>query len=631
MRELLLILAVAIGAPLAAQQKAADAVIVRNDASFTVKDKTHAVYKQTIETILTTEKAERYGAFFCSVNNGSTRLKSFSGEIKDARGKVRKIKKSDLAYSEYSEGLADSYGTWLYAPTIISYPATVTYTFEKEYTDAVLGYDPFVPLPYTSDVSLNEASYTLTVPSGTRFAYKQMNMRDTKPEMSESEGRHTYIWRSGEMSAFKKEPASPPMTSRIPAVLFVQEEFSYDGKEGSASDWKAVGDWLASLTEDRDVPPEDLKAKVLQLTDGASGDMEKIRRIYEYLGSTTRYVSIQLGLGGLRPIEPEKVYRNKFGDCKALSFYMKTMLKCAGIDSDYVIINAGEDKMMPDFPSLGTANHAILAVPCAKDTLWLECTNPDVPLGYVHSGIAGNHALIVKKGASYITCLRSTPDTANTHSQECLVDLSADGSAMILTSEKATMDFWPDMYSLSKLTEDKRINSIMSGIALPRVRISDLKMDFERTSRPSCQMTYKVEALPYASASGSRMFVPVNPFRSLEGKPNVSRRVNDFYFKDGNVLTDKIVIDLPEGYSIEACPEGRRFENEFGSVSFDLSIAQTDARTRVTLSFRLENRSGTFPKSAGEEYKRLCQEIADIYGAKLVLVKKQGLRTTGPT
>ena len=618
---LILTLAAVVQMPLTAQQKEADAVIVRNDASFTVKDKTHAIYRQTVEMRLT-ENGGKYGVFSCSVNNGSTRLKSFSGEIKDARGKVRKIKKSDLVYSEYSEGLADSYGTWLYAPTIISYPATVTYTFEKEYTDAVLGYDPFVPLPYTSGVSLTEASYTLTVPAGTRFAYKQLNMDGVQPERSSSNETETYVWRSGEMPAFRKEPDSPPMFTRVSSVLFVPEEFSYDGIEGSAADWKAIGDWLVSLTEGRDTPPEDLKAKVLQLTEGASDDMEKIRRIYEYLGSTTRYVSIQLGLGGLRPIEPEKVFRNKFGDCKALSFYMKTMLKCAGIESDYVIINAGEDKMMPDFPSLGTANHAILAVPCAKDTLWLECTNPDVPLGYVHSRIAGNHALIVKKGASYITRLPSTPDTANTHSQECLVDLSSDGSAMVLTSEKATMDFWPDMYSLSKLTEEKRINSIMSDIVLPRVRISDLKMDFDRTSRPSCHMTYKVEALPYASASGSRMFVPVNPFRSLEGKPNVSRRVNDFYFKDGNVLTDKIVIDLPEGYSIEAGPEERWFENEFGSVSFGLSIAQTDARTRVTLSFRLESRSGTFPKSSGEEYKRLSEEIADIYGAKLVLVKK---------
>lgn len=621
MKQAILILALAISAPLAAQQLTADAVIVRNDASFTVKDKTHAVYKQTTETILT-EKGKMYGAFSCSVNNGSTKLKSFSGEIKDATGKVRKIKKSDLTYSEYSEGLADSYGTWFYAPTIINYPATVTYTYEKEYNDAVLGYDPFVPLPYTSGVSLVKASYTLTVPAGTNFAYKQLNLDGVEPERTESDGKETYIWIAKEVPAFKKEPASPPMVSRIPAVLFVPEEFSYDGREGSAKDWKAIGDWLISLTEDRDEPQEDLKATVLQLTQGASDDFEKIRRIYEYLGSTTRYVSIQLGLGGLRPIEPEKVFRNKFGDCKALSFYMKTMLKCAGIESDYVIINAGEDKMMPDFPSLGTANHAILAVPSGKDTLWLECTNPEVPLGYVHPRIAGNHALVVKKGGSYITRLPKTPDEANTDSQECLVDLKPDGSANISASEKAAMDLWPDMYSLSKMTEDNRINSIMSGIVLPRVRISDLKMEFEMSSKPSGQMTYKAEALPYASVSGTRMFVPVNPFRSLADKPSVLGRVNDFYFKDGNVLTDIIVIDLPEGYSVEACPENRNFENEFGSVRFEHSLDRTGDRVRVKLSFSLENRSGTFPKSASDDYKSLCQAISEIYGSKLVLVRK---------
>lgn len=42
-------------------------------------------------------------------------------------------------------------------------------------------------------------------------------------------------------------------------------------------------------------------------------------------------------------------------------------------------------------------NHAILQVPLPEDTLWLECTNPQLPFGYVHSGIAGHDALLITK------------------------------------------------------------------------------------------------------------------------------------------------------------------------------------------------------------------------------------------
>ncbi len=609
---------------MAAEEMTGDAVIIRNDASFTVTDKNNAVYKSTVE-IRITEKGKRYASFSCTVNNGSSKLKSFSGVIKDARGKVHKIKKSDLRYTEYSQGLADSYGTWFYSPSIIHYPATITYTYEKQYTDAILGCDPFVPLPYADGVSLMESSYTLTVPSKDCFTFKQLNMPDVTPEHTSSDAGEVYVWKTGAMQPFKTEGLSPPLFRTMPAVLFSATEFSYEGKAGSTSDWKAIGNWLLSLTEDRDVPPEGLKAKVIQLTEGTDDKMEKIRRLYEYLGETTRYVSIQMGLGGLRPIEPEKVFLNKFGDCKALSFYMQTMLKCCGIDSHYTVINMGDDMMMPDFPSLGTSNHAILAVPMEKDTLWLECTNPEVPLGYVHPGIAGNHALVVKKDASYLTRLPKTPDGSNKDSLKVIVDLNADGSAVATVRERADMDFWRRFHALERMPEDERLNNVKSSIRLPRVAVNNLRINCKSSPTLFCEMTYEATADTYASVTGSRLFVPVNPFRNIGDFSSSNKRVNDIYIKDGSVQADSIVLNIPEGYSVEAYPERYMFENEFGSVRFDYSCGTGGSTDQLILTFCLSKNSGTFPKSGYEDYREFRKAMERVFGTKLVLVKKAAL------
>ena len=56
----------------------------------------------------------------------------------------------------------------------------------------------------------------------------------------------------------------------------------------------------------------------------------------------------------------------------------------------------------------------------------------------------------------------------------------------------------------------------------------------------------------YAGVAGSRLFVPVNPFRSPGSAPSSSERVNDLYFKNGSVLADSVVLRIPEGYSVEA-------------------------------------------------------------------------------
>ena len=316
------------------------------------------------------------------------------------------------------------------------------------------------------------------------------------------------------------------------------------------------------------------------------------------------------------------MFKNKFGDCKALSFYMQTMLRCCGIDSDYVILNMGEDRLVPDFPSLGTTNHAILAVPMAKDTLWLECTNPEVPLGYVHPKISGNHALIVKKGGSYITRLPKEPDESNVDAIEAKVELRDDGSAVASVTENSRMDFWSDLYGLTRIPEDKRLNEIMARINLPRVTVSDVKIDSDPSPRPSCRMTCKAEASTYASVTGKRLFIPVNPFRDVKDNSSAAKRTNDLYFKDGCVLTDMIVLDVPEGYSVEAYPKDFEFGNEFGSVHFDESHEKVEGHLRFTFSYKMEKNSGTFPNTSYDAYRAFIRAAAWVYGIKLVLVRK---------
>lgn len=53
MKRLIALLALLVSVGVFAQDKSADAIILRNDASFTVTGKNKAVYKNTIEIFLT--------------------------------------------------------------------------------------------------------------------------------------------------------------------------------------------------------------------------------------------------------------------------------------------------------------------------------------------------------------------------------------------------------------------------------------------------------------------------------------------------------------------------------------------------------------------------------------------------
>ena len=96
-----------------------------------------------------------------------------------------------------------------------------------------------------------------------------------------------------------------------------------------------------------------------------------------------RYVSIQLGIGGFKPSAAKFVDEKKYGDCKALTNYMKNLLSVVGIASYPALINAGYNKYPADtrFPS-DPFNHVILCVPMEKDTVWLECTSNNAKAGF---------------------------------------------------------------------------------------------------------------------------------------------------------------------------------------------------------------------------------------------------------
>lgn len=126
-----------------------------------------------------------------------------------------------------------------------------------------------------------------------------------------------------------------------------------------------------------------------QLTKNATTDKEKARLIYQYMQDKTRYISVQLGIGGFMPTKAEEVDRVGYGDCKALTNYTHALLNAVGVTSYHAIIYNDTQKVSfdPEFSSV-QGNHMILYLPLTDEEIWLECTSQKYPFGYI--GL-GNH------------------------------------------------------------------------------------------------------------------------------------------------------------------------------------------------------------------------------------------------
>ena len=574
--------------------------------------------RQTVITLLN-RGSEESAAFRCDVDMYSS-LKSFSGAIYDAEGKeVRKLHKGDLKYTEYSDHLATDAAYYWLVPPVSSYPCTVKYEYEIAHKDGFLGALLYAPLSIDIGVALQKAQFRLSVPAGYEFSYKCMPC-DKAPAHSTDRKYDVYEWNFAPHKAMPREPLLPSVYQRVPLLYLAPSDFSYDDTHGNMQDWKHFGAWMSQLLAGRDMLPPAAIAEVRALTDTIPDRRAKIKALYDLLGRTTRYVSIQLGIGGWQPIDATTVYNTKFGDCKALSNYLKAMLTVCGIPSFYTIIHTEKRHVPRDFATLAVANHAILGVPCDNDTLWLECTSPDVPCGYVHRSTAGHDAVIAHDGTAEVVTLPSYADSLNYECQWADVQLADNGDARLNLRKISRARQYEWMSPLVKLSSEKQRDFVRENMALPLVEIDSLDFDQRKDMPlPEIEIRAAVKATRYANRTGTRLFVPAAPLRQAMGRL-ASERTQDLWIESGYCDVDSLTLHLPDGFVIEAIPEPIHLSGPFGSIDFEVRESREN---ELSVHIRMLRHSGLYPKSDYEAFKSFIQAINRAYSARIVLRREQ--------
>lgn len=237
-----------------AQYPDAHSVVEEEASELIYRSPNDATYRQRLRVTVFNEKGLKAANFFCTCSSFCT-LRKFSGAFTDSQGEVRrKIKKSDLQRSEYSTELASDSYFYYYEYTPPQYPFTATYEFEMTYTDALLGFPPFLPQSQFHQ-PVEQASYTLSLPKGTTYRYHTTAMTPEISKETTATGEQLIRLQVKNLPALTDEPYSPPLRERMPRVDFVPETFCFEKTQGSMESWNSYGKWQYGLLEGRDRLP----------------------------------------------------------------------------------------------------------------------------------------------------------------------------------------------------------------------------------------------------------------------------------------------------------------------------------------------------------------------------------------
>ena len=348
--------------------KNANVVKRSEEERFELKNPGEAYYTHKYVLTILNENGDKYAGLL-EVYDKFFEIRSIEGTLYDASGKeIKKLKNRDIQdQSAVGDGsLMEDNRAKIHNFYCKIYPYTVEYKVEFKYNGTMF-YPTWFPRE-NEFFSVQESSFVFICADNYDFRYKASHY-EGEPVVQHEKEKKIYTWTVKDLPAIIKQPFSPYFSQLTTLILFGPTEFELQGYKGNMKSWQDFGKFTYALKVGRDELTPEVKQSVHQLTDDVIDPKEKIRKLYEYLQKNTRYVSVQLGIGGWQPFDAKNVAAKGYGDCKALSNYMYSLLKEAGIPSFYTLIRSGQyaKEIETDFPS-SQFNHAILCVPLAKDT-----------------------------------------------------------------------------------------------------------------------------------------------------------------------------------------------------------------------------------------------------------------------
>lgn len=595
--------------------------VIRSESTvFTYKSENIGVQEKKM-TLTVLDKKGKDLADFYYPGDKFRELSNFSAKLYDANGiLLNKYGMSDMKTSEWTDShtLTDDVKRYFFSCDIPNYPFTIVYEYNINFKNGILSFPAFTP-QNDHNLSVEKSVYTLRFPESLAYQYKVFNLPE-KAVQTIKKGIVSMDWKVENLKAMESEPFEPDFEKITSLLLIRPSSFSYDNVKGSITDWKTFGDWVYSLIKDRNILTDEAKLKIKDLTKDAKSDRERVKILYDYLGKTTRYVSIQLGIGGYQPMLAAEVCKTGFGDCKALTNYLKSMLEVVGIKSNYTVIRLDKtDKLIyGDFANFNQMNHVILQVPLPNDTLWLECTNPRTPFGFVHNGISGHDALVVNEDGGKIYRLPDYADSLNVESFNAKIEVSGDGSAKSVTQKVCKIKAYDkyDWFPLAKPSE--QADDLRGDLNIPTATLGPITVKEDKAALPLMEINYSWSTPQYGTKTGNRLFLPVNPFRTTYEGLKKNNRKHEIVISNGYLDSDSIVIVLPADFVVETLPAPVEIKSKFGSFSSNVSIIEAT----VVVKQKVFISSGSWEVSSYPELVAFFDKISTNYKSKIIVRKK---------
>ncbi len=436
---------------------------------------------------------------------------------------------------------------------------------------------------FQNDVPTLLSRFTLIKPTEWDLNYRMYGMKLEPRERENPVGsKSTHIWEARDIPAQKFEFGMPPSKESLIWLALAPV---------GIETWDDVAFWYYDLSEPRMKPGTHVKDLALSLTEGIEDNYDKLRAVYEWVRDHIRYIAVAIGIGSFQPHPVEKIFTNRYGDCKDMTTLLCSLAREAGIDAHQVLVSTWLNGV-PDttLPSPLHFNHAIAYCPSME--IWMDATEKGCLFNRLPWYDQGLPVLMVgdEGKANLIVTPFSSPDSNQTV-LDWRVNLTSTGAAEIhgqtMMRGSVACNLRENLITLSNDDQKKWIELYLStrcsGVKLDTFRISGIQpvsdpliIDFNfHTSTFAVSRSREMSFSPGAISA----FDLPDYFRS-------QTRRHPIRFLSGITNELNLRVNLPEGWELDEAVLCDSLSSPFGTAYWHwiADSTQFSANAKFTLT-----------------------------------------------
>lgn len=450
-----------------------------------------------------------------------------------------------------------------------------------EYSFTLKGFNPIFSNKYSDEFTtaypnpLYNLYYKLIAPVGRNINLKNSGESIT-PTVNIVGTNTVYEWKKQLVKPIRTDDHLPSWYNPYPLVMLSEY-----------NNWQEVNKWAMSLFPKNIALSKTLAQKVQDIKAGYKTDEARVGAVLRFVQDDIRYMGIEMGVHSHKPVNPNQIAEQRFGDCKEKSYLFCTMLQAMGIEASPVLINTGDKKsLLEELPSPRDFDHMTVRATVNGKQHWFDAT-----IAYQRGNLDNIHypdyqyGLVITDTTTALTPIKpNAPGVETIRELFTVKDMSGNAQLVVTTSYTGSFaDNERSSFSNNSNYDMQQQMKKFYAYYFEKIKADSLVFtDNDSTGVFTTTEYYTIKDFWTNEKEGKKVTFLPYVIASLLKKPDEKIRTMPYSIEYSGKYHEEVIVDLPEAWDIDTS------SFNISSTVFAYNGKYSYWQNRVTMEYNFE-------------------------------------------